>query len=156
MATATLAPVRSFESLPAASQQAATEMRLLAHKRHRLEAVEELRLNGIIVSNAWEDGEPEPELMSKALNSKQMSDVVDFQSAADAQPMTIRDIRNVQPCGRKEITKAIIAIAERFVPTRENPSAYDQWERWGANWPEGDVRWTLTPHQLKQIPAKRR
>ena len=91
--------------------------------------------------------------MSRALNSKQMSNVVEFVSAVDAVEMSREDICNVEPVTPKEINEYMVRIAERFQPSAAARTAYDEWEANQQEWRDADIRWSLTPHQLAKVPA---
>lgn len=65
----------------------------------------------------------------------------EFESAPDAVEIPAAKVRNFEAITRSE--------AEMIVTLLKVPLD-DEDETWGEDWNSGDVRWTLTPHQLRK------
>lgn len=114
--------------------------------KRQAKALAELERNGIDVADLKADLKPD----APALNAERITGEADFQSAPSAKAMKKTDRANVvvlsaQQCDR--LLDLLASVARSKKPRRRADR---------ADWPEDDVRWTLTPHQLQKLSRSKR
>lgn len=107
--------------------------------------------NRIRISPAWAKAvdDLEPELAP--LNVRDFG-CDDFISAPDALPMSPEDRRNVVGLTYEELHDRLTEIAKRLGRAK-CLNAYREFQLAKCEWPSVDLRWTLSPHQLRRLAS---
>lgn len=146
---------RPTESAASDAKHAGNSKGVVSIKRKRLTVIDEVSVEGVLVSEDLADVPADADPILPALNVRQMSGREDFVSAPDAKPISKDDICNIEAISAVELRETLQRIARRLQldVIESDPLAPEA--NWGDGWKAGDERWTLTPHALRKLRPRK-